>query len=77
MQLNGANLLIAAQQAARQASQVQSNAKAFCAALASASSKDDLFAPLDFKQPERAPAMRPTPAQGPTQLPGSRLDIRI
>jgi hypothetical protein len=75
MQLNGANLLIAAQQAARQAPQAQPNAKAFSAALASGAARDGLFAPLDFKQ--TAPLPRLAPTQSASPLLGTHLDIRI
>jgi hypothetical protein len=75
MQINGANLLIAAQQAARQAPHVQPNAKAFASALAD-HAKSDSFAPLDFKQ-TAAPAPRPAAAPAQPAKLGSQLDIRI
>jgi len=72
MQLSAANLLLAAQ-AARQAPQPKP--AAFAAALASEAGKDELFAPLDFKQ---APAAKPQQAaQGPLPRPGATLDIRV
>jgi len=77
MQLSAASLLIAAQQAARQAQSAQPNAKAFSAALAADSSKDELFAPLAFKQTAPVPETRPAPAQGATSRLGTQLDIRI
>jgi hypothetical protein len=80
MNLSAANLLAAAQQAVRQVQQPQPNAKAFSAALSSASAKDDLFAPLDFKQsmPSAPPAMPQTQSGLVTgQRPGANLDIRI
>jgi hypothetical protein len=75
MQLSAANLLVAAQQAARQAQQPQP--KAFAAALAE-SAKEDLFAPLDFKTAPRLVA----PSQPARNIPaapqlGANLDIRI
>jgi hypothetical protein len=78
MQINGANLLIAAQQAAKQAPQAQPNAKAFTSALAEHSGGDS-FAPLDFKQTAAAPAPRPaaSQSQSPAQKLGGTLDIRI
>lgn len=75
MQLNGANLLIAAQQAARQAPQAQPNAKAFASALAD-HTKNDSFAPLDFKQTAAPAAPRPAAPAQPARM-GSQLDIRI
>jgi len=79
MNLSAANLLAAAQQAARQIQQPQPNAKAFSDALSSANAKDDLFAPLDFKQTVSAAPIqaRPQPSQNPAQRPGANLDIRI
>jgi len=76
MQLNGANLLIAAQQAARQAPQAQPNAKAFASALAD-HAKGDSFAPLDFKQTAEPAAPRPAAASAQPARMGSQLDIRI
>jgi hypothetical protein len=81
MNLSAANLLAAAQQAARQIQQPQPNAKAFSAALSTANGKEDLFAPLDFKQ-AASPAPSPVGQQSqgnPTaaQRPGANLDIRI
>ncbi|HEY5347305.1 MAG TPA: hypothetical protein VIJ72_03860 [Rhizomicrobium sp.] len=82
MQISGANLLIASQQAAKvqtgQATQAGSN---FMAALAK-SKADALFAPLDFKAPENTAAPSPAkpaaqPSQGSNQRPGANLDIRI
>jgi hypothetical protein len=75
MQLNGANLLIAAQQAARQAPQAQPNAKAFASAMAD-HAKGDSFAPLDFKQ-SAAPEPRPAAAPAHPARMGSQIDIRI
>ena len=75
MQLSAANLLIAAQQAARQIP--QPNAKAFSAALATESAKDDLFAPLDFKQAAPVSTPRPEPSRETAGPAGTRLDIRI
>lgn len=73
MQLSAANLLIAAQQATKQAPQPP-KAPAFAAALASETrNKDALFAPLDFKQ--AAPAQ--PPAAGPAPRIGATLDIRV
>ena len=78
MQLSAANLLVAAQQIARQVQPPQPNAKAFSAALASATGKEDLFAPLDFKQTARTPATpQPSAAAGSASKPGANLDIRI
>ena len=77
MQLDGANLLIAAQQTARPAPQAQSNAKAFSTALASESVKHDLFAPLDTKQIASAPPPRPAPAKNAPLRSGIQLDIRV
>ena len=76
MQLNGASLLIAAQQAAKQVPQAQPNAKAFAASLAEHTKGGDSFAPLDFKQ---TAASAPHPAAAPAQPArlGSQLDIRI
>ncbi len=75
MQLSAANLLLAAQQAIRPAPQPKT--PAFAAELSGAQ-KDDLFAPLDFKQTaEPAPQPRPAPAQAAPSRPGSALDIRI
>jgi len=75
MQLNGASLLIAAQQAAKQAPQAQPNAKAFAASLAEHTKGGDSFAPLDFKQTASTPHLATAPAQ-PARM-GSQLDIRI
>ena len=77
MQLSAANLLIAAQQAARQAQPIQPNAKSFSAALASESSKDDLFAPLEFKNAAPASGPGPAPVRNAASRLGSQLDIRI
>jgi hypothetical protein len=77
MQLSAANLL-AAQQTAKQAP--QPNAPGFASALAAQSRKDDLFAPLDFKQaaPAPSPVSQPRPAQaGAPARAGSMLDIRV
>jgi hypothetical protein len=76
MQLNGANLLIAAQQTARQAPQAQPNAKAFSAALAD-QTKGDSFAPLAFKQTASAPTPQPAANKGPVPQLGGQVDIRI
>jgi hypothetical protein len=73
MQLSAANLLVAAQQIARQVQ--QPNAKAFSAALASEA--DDLFAPLDFKQTAGVSAPRPASSQSAPSRMGTQLDIRI
>jgi hypothetical protein len=67
MQLSAANLLIAAQQVARQAPQAQ-------ATQAKEKPADGVFAPLDFKQ-TAAPA-RQEPAPAPSR-PGATLDIRV
>lgn len=76
MQINGANLLIAAQQAAKHAPQAkQPTAKPFAEALAD-HGKGDSFAPLNFKQTAE-PARAPAPAQTPATRPGSQIDIRI
>lgn len=72
MQLSAANLLLAAQQAAKP-SPPQPKAPAFSAALAAETRTDALFAPLDFKQ--AAPAQ--TPAAGPAARIGATLDIRV
>jgi hypothetical protein len=78
MQLSAANLLVAAQQIARQVQQPQPNAKAFTAALASETSKDDLFAPLDFKQTASTPApSQQPPSPATSQRLGANVDIRI
>ena len=80
MNLSAANLLAAAQQAVRQVQQPQPNAKAFLVALSSANAKDDLFAPLDFKQtsaPTPSAMARPQANPAPNQRPGANLDIRI
>ncbi len=78
MQLSAANLLLAAQQTAKQAP--QPSAPGFASALAAQRSKDDLFAPLDFKQAAQAaqPAPQPRPAQAeaPARA-GATLDIRV
>ncbi len=78
MQLSAANLLLAAQQTAKQTP--QPNAPGFASALAAQSRKDDLFAPLDFKQtaPAPQPAAQPRPAQAeaPARA-GATLDIRV
>ena len=84
MQISGANLLIASQQAAKaQPTQATPAGVNFMAALAKTKKTDELFAPLDFK-PADAPApvpaaASPTPAAGydPSQRPGSTLDIRV
>ena len=76
MQLSAANLLLAAQQTAKQAP--QPNAPGFASALAAQSRKDDLFSPLDFRQTAPLPAVQQRPAQ--TEAParaGSTLDIRV
>ena len=78
MQLSAANLLLAAQQTAKQVP--QPNAPGFASTLAAQTRKDDLFAPLDFRQatPTQQPATQPRPAQ--TEAParaGSTLDIRV
>jgi hypothetical protein len=73
MQLSAANLLLAAQQTAKQAPPSAS-------ALAAQSRKDDLFAPLDFRQTAQAaqPTPLPRPAQpGAPARPGATLDIRV
>lgn len=78
MQLSTANLLLAAQQTAKQAP--QPNGPGFASALAAQSRKDDLFAPLDFKQtaPVPSPAAQPPKAQaGAPARAGSTLDIRV
>ena len=75
MQINGANLLIAAQQAAKHAPQAKAAAKPFAEALAD-HGKGDSFAPLSFKQ-TAAPAAAPVQAQTPAARPGSQVDIRI
>lgn len=72
MQLSAANLLLAAQQAARQPSPPRS--PAFASALAAETRKQELFAPLDFKQTAPAPAA--TNAQ-PLPRAGATLDIRV
>ncbi len=71
-----ANLLIAAQQATKQAPQAQPNAKAFSAALAD-HAKDASFAPLDFKQTASAPMAQPTASKNPAPKLGAQVDIRI
>jgi hypothetical protein len=87
MQISGANLLIASQQAAQAQSNKAQSAQTtpaganFMAALAKTKKSDELFAPLDFKAAE-APAPATTPAATPTgynpgQRPGSTLDIRV
>ena len=78
MQLSAANLLLAAQQTAKQAP--QPNAPGFASTLAAQARKDDLFAPLDFKQtaPAPQPASQPRPAQaGAPARAGATLDIRV
>jgi len=72
MQISAANLLLAAQQAARQASSPPS--PAFASALAAETRKEELFAPLDFKQ--AAPA-RAAANAGPPARAGATLDIRV
>jgi hypothetical protein len=76
MQLSAANLLLAAQQTAKQAP--QPNAPGFASALAAQTRKDDLFAPLDFKQTTPQPAAQPplSQADAPARA-GSTLDIRV
>ena len=74
MQISSANILIAAQQAAKQAPQAKHAAKPFAEALAD-HGKGDGFAPIDFKQTAATP--RPVAAQTPAVPPGSQLDIRI
>ena len=74
MQLSAANLLIAAQQVARQAPQAQATQASFASALTKEKPADGAFAPLDFKQ-TTAPA-RQEPAAVPTR-PGAMLDIRV
>lgn len=76
MQLSAANLIVAAQQIARQVQ--QPNAKAFSTALRSEASKDDLFAPLDFNQTASTSTARQFPvAISTASRPGANLDIRI
>ena len=84
MQISGANLLIASQQAAKaQAPQPSPAGVNFMAALAKSKKSDELFAPLDFKAAEAPtpapPAVSAAPATGynPAQRPGSTLDIRV
>jgi hypothetical protein len=89
MQISGANLLMASQQAAQTQSVKAQPAQAtpagvnFMAALAKTKKNDELFAPLDFK-PADAPALAPAAAAtappagyNPDQRPGSTLDIRV
>ncbi len=75
MQLSAANLLIAAQQAARPAP--QAGAPKFAAALAAENTKDDAFAPLAFRQTAGAAPARPATVQNPPSRPGAALDIRV
>jgi hypothetical protein len=74
MQLSAANLLLAAQQTAKQTS--QPNATGFASTLAAQTRKDDLFAPLDFKQAAPVPQPRLAQAGAPARA-GSTLDIRV
>jgi hypothetical protein len=76
MQLSAANLLLAAQQATKQAPQAQPNAKAFSAALAD-HTKGTSFAPLDFKQTASPPAAQPAASKSPAPKLGGQIDIRI
>ena len=78
MQLSAANLLLAAQQTAKQVS--QASTPGFASTLAAQSRKDELFAPLDFKQTAQAaqpaPQLRPAQAAASART-GSTLDIRV
>jgi len=78
MQLSAANLLLAAQQTAKQAP--QANVPGFASTLAAQGRKDELFAPLDFKQTAQAaqptPQPRPAQAEAPARA-GATLDIRV
>lgn len=73
MQISAANLLLAAQQTARQP---QPRAAAEVPASRAEKAKEALFAPLEFKQASPAPAVAPR-QQTPLQKPGTHLDIRI
>ncbi len=75
MQISSANILIAAQQATKQAPQAKPAGNPFAEALAD-HTKANSFAPLNFKQ-TAAPAAAPVQAQTPAARPGSQLDIRI
>jgi len=78
MQLSAANLLLAAQQTAKQTP--QPNATGFASTLAAQTRKDNLFAPLDFKQAAQTaqcgPQARPAQAEAPQRV-GATLDIRV
>jgi hypothetical protein len=74
MQLSAANLLLAAQQGARQPQPAK--APAFASELSAAQGKDEGFAPLAFKQTAE-PAVQPRAAQTAPSRPGSTLDIKI
>ena len=73
MQLSAANLLLAAQQAARQAQ--HASAKPFASVPSQADGKDNDFTPLEFRQ--TAPASGPAPASATPPRPGTQVDIRI
>jgi hypothetical protein len=85
MQISGANLLMASQQAAQTQSVKAQPAQAtpagvnFMAALAKTKKNDELFAPLDFKPADAPAAAATAPPAGynPDQRPGSTLDIRV
>lgn len=73
MQLSAANLLIAAQQFAKQAGQPAP--AQFAVALAGDKAGGDAFAPLDFKR-----ASNPLPPSAPPGAPlriGAMIDIRV
>ncbi len=75
MQISSANILIAAQQAAKQAPQAKPGSKPFAEALVGHDGGDS-FAPLSFKQTRHPCRICPTSAE-PGCPPGSQLDIRI
>ncbi len=74
MQISGANLLIAGQQA--QQSKPPAAAQAFREALAAAKTPAQRFEPASFDAPASEPVSATAP-QSPRTAPGAKLDIRV
>ncbi len=76
MQISGANLLIAGQQA--QQAKPQAGAQAFREALAAAKAPAQRFEPPSFDAPAAEPVSAATPAPPAARTPpGAKLDIRV